>query len=551
MATWDEVAPYTWNQVATGTWDNPLASVVIVSLTATPTLSVAGVREAATSTVLTATPTFVVQGELTFKVVVLNLTITPLFGAETYRAFDTSIWTRHPYPPQTFPFRLIAQEILTGKIVDWDLPVQPDFSYTTQLSGPTVMSGSFPSEISSIQELGLDGYAYFFHVEISGEIRATGIFLPPAHDETSLNFSCEGLSSIPHYVTWGSEMSEVLIDPLEVVRRIWTYVQSNPRSNVGVIVSSNTSNQTVGIPAYSKIEKKDDGTTFITDVPAAPYELKWWEAPNCGEAIDNLCTQTPFDYKERVGWNSVKTDVLKYYDMAFPRIGAPRDALLFDEDNVLEIVPVQEGDTTYASEVLVIGAGEGSATIRGYASENFGGRIRKMQVVTDKTITTVDRANALAARELGLRKGSHFSIDELVIHARHENATIGEYDIGDDIFVQVIIPWLPDIHAVWYRILSLTYQPAAEIVRLKVARSDSFTYSSIATPPVPNVTDDVRAAQDILDRMKSGETIYEDWTWPDCPLYVGLWNDRLLDLWEQAGSPSAQAWLQAYLIARI
>jgi hypothetical protein len=77
---------YTWNQVATGTWDNPLASVVIVSLTATPTLSISGVREAAVSTALTASPTLVVQGELTFKVVILNLTISPLFGASTYQS---------------------------------------------------------------------------------------------------------------------------------------------------------------------------------------------------------------------------------------------------------------------------------------------------------------------------------------------------------------------------------------------------------------------------------------------------------------------------------
>lgn len=550
MATWNEVSAYTWDQVATGTWDYPLSGIS-GQLIATPTLSVSGVRVHQPTIILTATPTLLVQGRLSFQNILLNLTISPLFGGILKLQVDTSIWTRYPYPPQENPFRLIAQDILTGVIVDWDLPVQPDFSYTTQLSGPTVMSGAFPPEIVSIQELGLDGYAYFFHVEVSGEIRATGIFLPPAHDDTALNFTCEGISSIPHYITWGSEMSEVLIDPLEVVRRIWTYVQSNPRSNVGVIVSSNTSNQTVGIPAHSEIAKNDDGTTFITDVPAAPYELKWWEAPNCGDSIDNLCTQTPFDYKERASWNSAKTNILKYYDMAFPRLGIPRDALLFDEDNVLEIVPIQEGDDTYASEILVIGAGEGSATIRGYAAENFGGRIRKMQVVTDKTVTTVDRANSLATSELGLRKGRTFSIDELVIHARHENATIGEYDIGDDIFVKVVIPWLIDLHAVWYRILSISYAPAQEIVRLKVARSDSFTYSNTPTPPVPTVTDDVRAAQDILNRMKSGETIFEDWTWTDCPTYVSLWNDRLIYLWQQAGSPSAQAWLQAYIIARI
>lgn len=531
------------------------------TLTISPTITITSTRIQGTGAILIAMPSLLVVSSSPLQGMTLSLMIQPIYlVVTTPPPLPTFTPPRYPYPVSIYPFRVIVQEILTGKFVDWDLPVQDDFSYTTQLSGPTTMSGAFQSEIASVQQLGLDGYAYFFHVEISGEIRATGIFLPPQNEETTVTFSCEGFSSLPHYITWGGYLSEIGIDPLAVVRLIWADVQNNPRSNLGVIVSSATSNKTLGTPARTEITKNADGTTQANNVEAAPYELLWWEAPNCGETFDNLATQTPFDYRERVSWNSAKDDVDLYVDLGYPRLGTPRDQLLFNEENILEVVPIQEGDDTYASEILVVGAGEGSATVRGYAAEPFGNRVRKVQVITDKTITTVARANAVAASELGLRKGSKFSISELAIHARHQNATIGEYDIGDDIFVQVIVSWLTEPHRAWYRILSITYQPALEIVRLGVARSDSFSYSTDPTDITPNVSDDVLAAQAIMDQMSSSsDDMFEDWTWPGCPPYVGAWNDALIKGYTSsghtfnwpAGIPDMIIWLQAYIIARI
>ena len=447
-----------------------------LNLIATPTLTVSGrITEFAASVTLTASPTFAAAIKITTFAILL-LTITPRISIAVDRSLPFIIFTRYPYPPVQHPFRIIAQEVLSGNIVDWDLPVQSDFSYTTQLSGPTVMSGSFRPEVISVQELGLDGYAYFFHAEIEGQIRATGIFLPPKYNESSLEFTCEGFAAVPHYVTWEGTYSAVGVDPLSIVRSIWNHVQSNPLSNMGVVVSNNSSTVKIGNPARTDVVKNADGTTTSTDVAAEPYQLQWWDAVNCGEEIDNLAGQTPFDYKERVSWNSNYTDVNLYFDMGFPRIGVPRSSLLFNDENIMEVVPIQEKVDSFASEIIVIGAGEGSATIRGYAAQTFGKRIRKVHVVTDKTISTTARANTVAQSELGLRKGNLFSIDELVIRAKHANATIGEYDVGDDIFVQVNVPWLMGYYGAWYRINSINYTPITEIVRLSVQRSDTYRY---------------------------------------------------------------------------
>jgi hypothetical protein len=444
--------------------------------TITPTLTISGrITEFAVLVTLIATPTFTTTIKVTTFAAIL-LTITPTFPTAVSRSKDMTIFTRYPYPPRKHPFRIIAQEVISGAIVDWDLPVQSDFSYTTQLSGPTVMSGSFKPEIISVQELGLDGYAYFFHVEIDEQIRATGLFLPPKYNESSLEFTCEGFAAMPHYVTWESTYSVIGADPLSIVRSIWNHVQSNPLSNLGVAVSTNSSPQKLGTPARTDVVMNADGTTTSTDVAEEPYQLQWWDAVNCGEEIDNLSSQTPFDYKERVAWNTTKTKVNLFIDLGYPRIGVPRSNLLFNDENIIEIVPIQEKPDTFASEIVVIGSGEGSATIRGYAAQTFGKRIRKVYVVTDKTISTKARADAVAQSELGLRKGNLFAIDELVVRAKHANASLGEYDVGDDIFVQVNIPWLLGYYGAWYRINSINYTPINEIVRLSIQRSDTYRY---------------------------------------------------------------------------
>ena len=120
----------------------------------------------------------------------------------------------------------------------------------------------------------------------------------------------------------------------------------------------------LGEPATTETTVTDNGdgttTTTIRDIPAKPYELVWWNATNCGEEIDKLAGQTPFDYIERHAWNSDKTDVLHYFDMGYPRLGVQKPDLLFNEENILEVVPIQEDEDSYASAVLVVGAGEGA-----------------------------------------------------------------------------------------------------------------------------------------------------------------------------------------------
>lgn len=53
-------------------------------------------------------------------------------------------------------------------------------------------------------------------------------------------------------------------------------------------------------------------------------------------------------------------------------------------------------------------------------------------------------------------------------------------------------------------------------------------------------------AQMIADRLDSGQSIFEDWTWMGMPPVVGDVNDELLDQWEAAGRPDPSGWLASY-----
>lgn len=59
----------------------------------------------------------------------------------------------------------------------------------------------------------------------------------------------------------------------------------------------------------------------------------------------------------------------------------------------------------------------------------------------------------------------------------------------------------------------------------------------------------LNAAQDIRDRLRSGDPIAEDWTWTDAPDYVGVHNDFLLAAYggNSRDVASATAWLDRYI----
>lgn len=236
---------------------------------------------------------------------------------------------------------------------------------------------------------------------------------------------------------------------------------------------------------YSWPESKSEYETFLGSVnqlyrrtDAQPYELLWWEDTDCGQEIDSLVDEIPFDYLEEHNWNSDKTDVEHRLRLGYPRFGRKRSDLRFAQDeNLIDVVTPERDGSRFANEGIGRGAGEGREMTRVRIPQRDG-RLRRPFLFTDKTVGRKDRLRALTRDELNSRR-QLLEIPEVVVEAEHDNAKWGSYRPGDDIRVQAEVDWVGEVD-VWHRITSETYRPDEGTVTLQLRRSDAFRYGSIS-----------------------------------------------------------------------
>lgn len=361
------------------------------------------------------------------------------------------------------PYRLIAQRILDRVFLDWDLPVS-DVVITYTLSGPKLIKGRLAPELLDFLDLGLEPKATFIHIEQDGIIRGSAILQPgEISDDGSLTFLAEGISGYPHGQPFQGEYAQTNVDPLDIVRSVWTHLLASPRANLGLTIGDATSPKRVGT-------ELDETTNTVR-----PYTLFWWDDTDCGQEIDSLARDTPFDYVEHDVWNSDRTDVEHFILPAYPRTGTRRFDLAFVAgENILSVALLREEPDQYASEVIVRGAGEGKDSIRGFAANIIGHRIRQSVSVTDRTITTHEAANARAQEELR-RRQAFLKIREITVLDRHGNASLGDFSLGDDVLVQVELYWFGEIQ-MWCRIISFDWTPVTRTITLQLENSEVFDY---------------------------------------------------------------------------
>jgi hypothetical protein len=187
-----------------------------------------------------------------------------------------------------------------------------------------------------------------------------------------------------------------------------------------------------------------------------PYELSWWEAPDCGNEIDTLSTQVPFEYRERHAWNDDRTDVEHFLDLAQPILGSRRHDLRFAVGENVTVVPPPEFDgDDFADEILALGKGDGRSMLRSQISAPTG-RLRRSRVLPLKDVGDVNRLRSLAESELRFAR-SLGSISELEV-VDHNNARLGTFGSGDEIFVRAGGDGWFAID-MWVRIVAVSIRP--------------------------------------------------------------------------------------------
>lgn len=393
--------------------------------------------------------------------------------------------------PPAQPTRVILQKIRTGEFLHWDLPVEA-LEITETLSGPQVITGEFSAEIPDLIDLDLEPWGTWVHIEEDGLIRASGILLPDSVDTAETRtFDAIGPGGYPKGIPYvgdfalsgtdpatGESGIGVGLDPADIVRDIWAHVQSYPDGDLGVTVLGVT-----GVLRGTPPEEVDFETGAGEQVHfiAGPYsKLDWWEAQDCGGEIDSLAKETPFDWVERQAWNTDRSDVDHWIEIGWPRLGNGTGNALFAEgQNIVEAVGPEEPDDRYASAVIVLGKGEGSSRVRGYAGQMLGTRLRRVALIDDKSVESTHDANRRATAEL-LARQALVEIPEVVAAARHDNALRGTYTVGDDVTVEADVPWIGPLR-LHQRITQIAYSPGGETVKLTMRASSSFHYGGPAS----------------------------------------------------------------------
>lgn len=198
------------------------------------------------------------------------------------------------------------------------------------------------------------------------------------------------------------------------------------------------------------------------------YRLAWYKDHDLAGTIDQLAGDTPFDWVMTHAWND--DDLRHHIRLGYPRLGRRRSELRFVIGENISVLPNIERDgTEYANEVLVLGAGEGSAQVVGRAFRREDNKIRKVAVVSAPWIQHDFTANAHARIELQKRSQVD-DITEIVLRD-HPHAPMGSVDLGDEILIEGETGWT-DLEA-WCRVIGRRLAPeAADAMVLTVMRSD-------------------------------------------------------------------------------
>lgn len=478
----------------------------------------------------------------------------------------------------TTRWRYLAQNILTGQFLHWDLPLKRD-ELRWDLSGP----GSLRGTITPVRQdlLGADGqpilqeWATAIYAEADGHIRWGGLLVHSDFGGPEWAVECAGFTGYPAGRPYnGGYYSKINYDPTLIFRAIWTYLALQPDGDLGMefilptdcpvrvgipgvpgyttykaadgkfyaladmpagsrvvlnaradVVQTGTSTMTaitiarldnfaqVPIPFFANwgnervkvtarsglkmtIVRGQEGTTatahvatvdlafvdgtetaLVDPVPAEPYALTWWESTDCGNELDKLAQETPFDYSEEHFWDG---DVIRHrVRVDYPRLGRRRSLAFVQGANVTNVVTVTRSGDDFANTVIVLGKGEGSAMIRAEVAVRDG-RLRRPVVITDKSIATQSRAVAVARAEFIVRQLLPVITSISVID--HPNAPIGSWNIGDDILIKADLPWIGWTE-IWCRVTSWSLD-SDYTATLTVARSDSFRYGPSGTVAV-------------------------------------------------------------------
>lgn len=258
------------------------------------------------------------------------------------------------------------------------------------------------------------------YAELGDTIRGAGIVVDATVEtDGSLKLEADGwlgyLKDLPfdavRQYTGGDDS-----DPLQIARDIWEHVQGFAGGDIGLRLDIDpaTSDIRLGHPEEDvSFTTKDDEDV---DFDAGPYTLAWWETQDLQQAWEDLAEQGGFDYWEEHTWaNRAHTRIKHVLHINYPASGRRRTDLRFKVgERDLAMPTVEWSGDEYASEVIVLGSGEGKDMVRANWPRTGTGRLRRVKTISEKGLQTRKQAKTKARLEAARLTGKD-NISEVVL----------------------------------------------------------------------------------------------------------------------------------------
>ena len=353
--------------------------------------------------------------------------------------------------------------------LEGDVPLQ-DVSITQTLSGPDVISGSVSPEVGRMmaddgQPLFAGDWTTALYAVNDDQIMGGVIIDQPSFSGPSFSVEGGGFGGYPYGQPYTDSNFWIGIDYTDAFRQIWTHLQGKEGGNLGLEIDSTTfTGKKIGTALQQgQFDTVNGPLTF----ESGPFRLAWYQTTDLGAEMDKLVKEAPFDWRERHWYSG---DVIRHaLDFGSPKIGNRIEDMrfVFGENIAVSPTVTDHGDE-YADEILMLGAGEGAAMIRGMASGPRRG-LRRVKVAADKSLKSISSANA-QARVLWQQSQNIRDVTEITL-LDHPHAPAGAVSAGDEIYVEGRLDWLEV--GQWMRVTARTIRPAdPSAVVLTLTRTD-------------------------------------------------------------------------------
>lgn len=378
-------------------------------------------------------------------------------------------------------FRFVVEDV-HGNILLRDLVPQGEVQIIRMLSAPAQIEFKIHYNEPSVQipngigPLQFKPWGHWIHAVKEDQfgndvIWASGLVQPSEIDPDSgvLNLKAEGFSNYAKGIPWLENWNPIAVDPFEIVERIWNHLQSFPNANLNVTTYP-TSSGTQMLPGFSF-----ENEQFVQNFFA--IFIREVDRTDCGDYINKLARDIPFDYFEESVWNEQKTGIDKKIRLAYPKGGVDQTDLIFRvNENVSSAKQKGEVEMNWVS----------GFTFKGWfpQKEYYGdfinadpNRYRRVIDELDLRLDSNERSAAWAHRKL-TRRQIPLYYDTITIDPYHSNAPFGTFDVGDFIRTQGPMAWHGTIDQK-HKIMAMGWDESKGTMELKLMAEGAFNYDPI------------------------------------------------------------------------